>query len=175
MFNKHIQFVVLFVLLSSAGFLSFFLFFFIIHMAMHGSCLSWTFSLPAPPDCTRQLLRCQLQFFMFHCGERLSCFLKLHVNQKISSTNVFSPWMNRRNLNTLKSISELCALVWVVLELRHNYIRMCSKEGSFIFLLKMYTMDVLCKSKVVHFNTTVCVYFIFPTCIYYHCILSSLL
>lgn len=131
---------------------------------MHGSCLSWTFSLPAPPDCTRRLLRCQLKIFMFDCGERLSCFLKVHMNQKISSMIVCSPWMNWRNL---KSISKLCALVWVVVELRHNYIGMCSKAGRFIFLLKMYTMDVLCKSKVVHFNTKVCVPFfflpVFPT------------
>lgn len=52
------------------------------------------------------------------------------------------------DMNTWKFISELCALVWVVLVKRHNYTQMCSNAGDFIFLLKMYRMDVLCKSKV---------------------------
>lgn len=54
----------------------------------------------------------------------------------------------RVDMNTLKFISELCALVWVILGKRHDYIQMCSNAGNFIFLLKMYRMDVLCKSKV---------------------------
>lgn len=130
---------------------------------MHGSCLSWTFSLSAPHDCIHRLLHCQFQIFMFcsdKCHSISLVFWKRKLHQKICSMNVCSPEgiLLQRDMNTLKSISELSALVWV-LEKRHNSVQMCFKAGSFIFLLKMYSMDVLCKSKVVHFNTTMCQHF----------------
>lgn len=86
---------------------------------------------------------------------------KIHVNQKRSSMNVCSAEgiFCCKKAWPLQNPSLNCALVWVVVEKRHNYIQMCFKAGNFIFLLKMYSMDVLCESKVVHVNTTLSAFF----------------
>ena len=127
---------------------------------MHGSCLSWAFWLSAPPDCIHPLLRCHSQCFTFYCDEHPSRFSdkgKLHASQKRYKLNECAFCCG--DVNILKSISEMCVLLWIVVEMSHTNIQMCSRAGGFIFLLKMYTMDVLWKSKVVHFNTTLSAFF----------------
>lgn len=122
------------------------------------------FLLSAPSGCIHNLLRCQLLCFMFYCDEHLK--RKPHTNQKISSVNVCSAeGVSAAKTLTLWNPSLDCAHWSGLFEKRARCIQMCSKAGNFIFLLKMKcTLDVLCKSKVVHFNTTVCLHFF--TCSY---------
>lgn len=67
---------------------------------------------------------------------------KLHVNQKISAMNVSSSV-------TRHDSTRIFALSVGVIPLRSTTtFSLSSSAGSFIFLLKLYLMDVLCKSKV---------------------------
>lgn len=136
-------------LTSLTGFCCFSLVFFFTRMAMHGSCLSWTFVLTV----STHWLLCQspvftvtsISWFFFFWWKETRHEPKVNLNECVFS------WRNEPEHFEI----HLLAVCWFRLFLKTKTKQeawlhlMSSKVGNFIFLLKMYYLDVLCKSKVV--------------------------
>lgn len=152
------------------GWSGWFLLFFVCvlkHMAMHGTRLSRTVLLSAPSwlypsTATPPLYKC----FWFHCDKHLTWFLKKETTRepqkkKQSPMNVHSA---AETWNILKSISELCVGLGCPGEEPHLYSNVLQSSQFYFSIENIHCgwMGVLCKSKVVHFNTTACQHFFSP-------------
>lgn len=137
------------------------------HMAMHVSCLLLAFLLSAPSwqnpptaalpvtDHHVLLWRASVSFFSFP-KTWLTHEPKDKRNECVCSPEGFSTAHRHEHLKWISSL-KLDALFlgcWSKKKekkketKRHNFIQTCSTAGDFIFLFKVFRMDVLCKSKV---------------------------